>query len=70
MDLEPIDGFAFLHWLKSNNRVSGVPYIFVSDQSGADEVNRGFELGALDYIVKPFNPEVLTAKVKRTLGLS
>jgi response regulator RpfG family c-di-GMP phosphodiesterase len=65
--LEPVDGFAFLERLRADARTQQIPFIFVSEQAEAEEVNRGFELGALDYIVKPFTPEVLVAKIKRVL---
>ena len=41
--------------------------MFISSRAGAEDVNRGFELGAADYIVKPYRPEVVVAKIKRTL---
>jgi response regulator RpfG family c-di-GMP phosphodiesterase len=65
--LEPVDGFAFLERLRADTRTQRIPFVFVSEQTEAEEVNRGFELGALDYIVKPYTPEVLVAKIKRVL---
>jgi response regulator RpfG family c-di-GMP phosphodiesterase len=65
--LDPVDGFAFLERLRTDARTQQIPFIFVSEQAEAEDVNRGFELGALDYIVKPFTPEVLVAKIKRVL---
>jgi len=67
VDLKPMDGFTFLEWLRSNQRTQSIPFMFVSGRAGADDVNRGFELGAIDYIVKPFRPEVVLAKVKRSV---
>jgi len=68
VDLKPMDGFTFLHWLRTNQRTSNIPFMFVSQRAGADDVNRGFELGAIDYIVKPFRPEVVLAKIKRNIA--
>jgi response regulator RpfG family c-di-GMP phosphodiesterase len=65
--LEPVDGFVFLERLRADPRTSALPFIFVSDRADAEEVNRGFELGAIDYVVKPFTPEVLVAKLRRVL---
>lgn len=67
VDLKPMDGFTFLEWLRGNQRTSDIPFMFVSGRTNADDVNRGFELGAVDYIVKPFRPEVVLAKIKRTV---
>ena len=68
VDLQPMDGFTFLEWLRSNQRTADVPFMFVSGNADADHVNRGFELGAIDYIVKPFRPDVVLAKVKRHIS--
>jgi putative nucleotidyltransferase with HDIG domain len=65
--LRPVDGFVFLERLRSDPRTRHLPFIFVSDRAEVEDVNRGFELGALDYIVKPFAPEVLVAKIRRVL---
>ena len=65
--LEPVDGFVFLERLRTDPRTQGLPFIFVSDRADVEDVNRGFELGAIDYIVKPFAPEVLVAKIRRVL---
>jgi response regulator RpfG family c-di-GMP phosphodiesterase len=68
--LQPVDGFAFLERLRTDPRTQDLPFIFVSDRADVEDVNRGFELGALDYIVKPFAPEVLVAKIRRALDQS
>ncbi|MCA9671979.1 MAG: DUF4388 domain-containing protein [Myxococcales bacterium] len=65
--LEPVDGFGFLERIRADPRTRDIPLIFVSDRTDADDVNRGFELGAADYIVKPYTPELLVAKVKMVL---
>ncbi|MFH1132287.1 MAG: DUF4388 domain-containing protein [Pseudomonadota bacterium] len=68
VDLEPVDGFGFLKRLRSDSRTRHIPVMFLSEKSDAESVNRGFELGALDYIVKPYNPDLLLAKMKRAIG--
>lgn len=65
--LEPVDGFGFLKRIRSDSRTRAIPLIFVSERSDPSELNRGFELGASDYIVKPYNPDLLLAKIKRLL---
>jgi response regulator RpfG family c-di-GMP phosphodiesterase len=67
VNLRPMDGFTFLQWLRNNQRTRDIPFMFVSQAADAENVNRGFELGALDYIVKPFRPEVVVAKIKRII---
>lgn len=45
-------------------KVSDVPVIFVSSESGREDILAGFEIGADDYMVKPFDPSELMARVK------
>jgi response regulator RpfG family c-di-GMP phosphodiesterase len=68
VQLEPVDGFVFLERVRADARTQHLPFIFVSDRAAAEDVNRGFELGALDYIVKPYTSEVLLGKIKRVLA--
>lgn len=65
--LEPVDGFGFLERIRADVRTKDIPLLFVSARSSSADVTRGFELGAIDYIVKPYNPDVLLAKIKRVL---
>lgn len=41
-----------------------IDVIFVSANDATDEILKGFEAGGIDYVTKPFNPEVLTNKIK------
>ncbi|MCK5798061.1 MAG: DUF4388 domain-containing protein, partial [Deltaproteobacteria bacterium] len=68
VDVEPVDGFGFLQRIRADRRTKVFPLIFVSERSEAEDVNRGFELGAVDYIVKPYKPELLLAKVRMALS--
>jgi DNA-binding response OmpR family regulator len=42
--------------------------VFITSQSLEDEILRGFSLGAEDYLVQPFGPLELIARVRRLLG--
>jgi len=64
-----MDGFAVCQHLKADPLTRDIPVIFLSAQrEEADEI-RGFELGIVDYIVKPFNRTVLCARVRTHLAL-
>lgn len=67
--LPDINGFEICHQLKSNKRTEHIPIIFVS--ALAQEVYRlqGLELGAADYITKPFDRDDLIRRVSRQLEL-
>lgn len=64
-----IDGFEVCHRLKSDPITRPVPVIFLSAlDSTADKV-KGLQLGAVDYISKPFQPDEVIARVKTHLTL-
>lgn len=61
------DGFDFLQRLRSSAS-GGVPLMFVTHERSQASVNRGLELGASDYVVKPASAAVVVAKAGRILG--
>ncbi len=65
--LPDMDGTEVLRTLKADDRTRGVPVIFLSART--DEVDRvvGFELGAEDYVAKPFSPRELMLRVRALL---
>ncbi|MBP6497156.1 MAG: response regulator [Campylobacteraceae bacterium] len=64
-----MDGIATCRGLKENPITSAIPVIFVTAKDSVEDEAIGFELGAVDYIVKPFNPTVVRARVKTHLKL-
>lgn len=67
-----MDGFAACSELKSKASTRDIPVIFLSAKVQNEDVVRGLELGAVDYITKPFNATELLVRVRnhleRTLG--
>jgi diguanylate cyclase (GGDEF)-like protein len=61
------DGFAICAELKSDRRTANIPIIFLTGATSTDEKIRGLELGATDYVVKPFEPAELRARVRAAL---
>lgn len=59
-----VDGFEVCRQLKADPETKDIPVIFVSAKTGMDHVDKGMELGAEGYIIKPFAPAVLIAKIK------
>lgn len=64
-----MNGYQVCERLKSDDRTRGIPVIFVTAASDANDETRGFELGAVDYIVKPFHPSVVKARVRTQIEL-
>ena len=53
--------------LKKNDITKDIPVIFLSAKGQESEIQEGLEVGATEYILKPFAPDELTAKVKKIL---
>lgn len=64
-----IDGFETCKRLKALPNGARIPIIFITAKTMVEDITRGFELGAVDYITKPFNPAELLARVHTHLEL-
>jgi putative two-component system response regulator len=64
-----MDGFEVCRRLKQEQHLSEVPVIFVSAMSETQEKLKGFDIGAVDYVTKPFQREELLARVHTHLEL-
>ena len=64
-----MDGYEVCSRLKSDDRTRDIPVIFLTGQTEIDDETRGFEVGAVDYIHKPFSPAVVQARVRTHLVL-
>jgi signal transduction histidine kinase len=67
--LPDIDGFEVCSILKSNPQTQDIPIIFLTAKKEKDSIVKGFQLGAVDYIPKPFSKEELLARVNLHLSL-
>jgi serine phosphatase RsbU (regulator of sigma subunit) len=63
------DGYEVCTQLKLGQETRDIPVIFLTGQTHVDEETRGFEVGAVDYIHKPFSPAVVRARVQTHLVL-
>jgi len=64
-----LNGFEILRHARENPYTSAIPFIFISDRHLEADITRAFELGALDYITKPFNLDFLTLKIRNLFRL-
>lgn len=64
------DGFDVLAELKSEADTSRIPIIIMSVKDREEEIVKGFNLGAEDYVVKPFNSLELVSRVRKILERS
>lgn len=63
-----MDGFEVLRRLKDDAAMRNIPVIMLTARSRERDVVTGLELGASDYIIKPFSPAELVARVNKVLG--
>ncbi len=64
-----MDGFAICHHLRGEAATKDLPIIFLSSLQDPKDRVRGIELGAVDFITKPFDPAEVRARVRRQVEL-
>ena len=64
-----MDGYEVCGRLKADPETASIPVVFLTARTEAEDEAKGFELGAVDYIHKPFNPTVVRARVHTHLLL-
>jgi len=62
-----MDGYQVIKLLKQSEETMHIPVIFISSMSTTDDEERGLQLGAVDYITKPFHPAIVKARIKNHL---
>jgi two-component system alkaline phosphatase synthesis response regulator PhoP len=65
--LPGMDGLAFTKTLKNDSRLRSIPIIMLTAKGEESDIVAGLELGADDYITKPFSPKVMIARVRTVL---
>ncbi|TAL63291.1 MAG: response regulator [Bacteroidetes bacterium] len=61
-----LDGYGVLHMLSKNNETAGIPFIFLTAKAERSDLRKGMEMGADDYLTKPFDDiELLNAVESR-----
>lgn len=65
-----LDGYTVCQQLKANQKTCGIPVIFISGLEDTMDKVKAFEMGGVDYIVKPFATEEVIARIKNQLQIS
>ncbi len=63
IEMPEVDGFEVLEHMRTDMRLRDIPVIMISSVEGTDAVIKCIELGAADYLPKPFNPVLLRARL-------
>lgn len=64
-----LNGFDVAEILKKDERFSKIPFIFLTALNSPEDVVKGFDLGAVDFVSKPFNSAELKVRIKNQLEL-
>lgn len=64
-----MSGHEVCRQLKEDPNTADIPIIFVTAKSEVEDEKQGLDMGAVDYITKPFNPEIVEARVRNQLSL-
>lgn len=64
-----MDGYETCRLLKTEEALKNIPVIFLTARNEEEDENKGYELGAVDYITKPVNPFVLLSSIRTHLSL-
>ncbi len=62
-----MDGHELLKWMRQNGKFSGIPFIFITARADHFMKLEGLELGAVDYVTKPFNSEELLLRIRNQM---
>lgn len=65
-----LDGFGVLHLLGKDERTAGIPFIFLTARSDRSDLRKGMEMGADDYLTKPFSEVELMNAIESRLKKS
>jgi len=64
-----LDGFGLLKILRADPHTAAVPFVFLTASAEKESLEHGRELGADEYVTKPFNLPQLAALIRRRLGV-
>ncbi|MBF0259350.1 MAG: hybrid sensor histidine kinase/response regulator [Desulfamplus sp.] len=64
-----MDGYEVCRQIKNNKSTSDIPIIFITSKDDIEDEEKGFQMGAVDYITKPVSPSIVKARIKTHLLL-
>lgn len=69
INMPQMDGFETIEQLKKKEELLSIPVIFLTADKSSETEKKCFQAGAIDFVGKPFVPDILLSRVKRTLEL-
>lgn len=62
-----LDGFSLLYELRAQSETANIPVLMLTGKTRESDIVQALEMGANDYLIKPFQPAELTARINRLL---
>jgi signal transduction histidine kinase len=69
VEMPDIDGYEVCRTIKANSHYKDIPIIFLTVKNEIEDIIKGFDLGAVDYMTKPFNRKELISRVRTHIAL-
>ncbi|MGN0497326.1 MAG: PleD family two-component system response regulator [Lachnospiraceae bacterium] len=70
IEMPQMNGFQTLEKIKEDSEIKDIPVMFLSASFDEADIDRALRMGALDYVKKPFLPQLLEEQVEKVLGNS
>lgn len=64
-----MDGLTLFKKIREDKTIADVPFLMITAEHNREKILETMKLGIRDYIIKPFDPEILVDKVKKLLGI-
>ena len=64
-----MDGYETLEKIKSNSETSNIPVVFLTVDDQRESEIKGLKMGAMDFILKPFEPEIMLSRIEKILQI-
>ena len=69
VEMPDINGYEVCKIIKNNETIKNIPIIFITGRTSQEDEEYGLNLGAIDYITKPFNKAIVKLRIKNYLNL-
>ena len=64
-----MDGLTLFKKIQEDKTTADIPFLMITAEHNREKILETMKLGIRDYIIKPFDPEILVGKVKKLLGI-
>ena len=64
-----MDGYETLERIKANNELSNIPVVFLTVDDKRESEIKGLKMGAMDFILKPFEPDIMLSRIEKILQI-